>query len=165
MDAANFVCFWAEISGNLGPESSISGSKVEAQGPAILKCLSSTICWETLWLMAVSLCKSLHPCYIFMFTCTWILPIKRWFDSFCRKKSILSAWRIKGFLVTFKMSSLCIQVVLSCSSPCNIYLIINVGEDLSASDLSSIRILKTEAHKSTQDISSQRQLSHLVSAE
>ncbi len=38
MDAANFVCFWAGISGNLGPESSISGSKVQAQGPAIPKC-------------------------------------------------------------------------------------------------------------------------------
>ena len=36
----NVVCLWAEISGNLGPESSISGSKVQAQGPAILKCLN-----------------------------------------------------------------------------------------------------------------------------
>ena len=33
-----FVCFRAEISGNLGPESSISGSKIQAQGPAIPKC-------------------------------------------------------------------------------------------------------------------------------
>ena len=35
MDAASFVCFRAEISENLGPESSIFGSKVQAQGPAI----------------------------------------------------------------------------------------------------------------------------------
>ncbi len=38
MYAANFVCFWTEISGNFGPESSVSGSKVQAQGPAIPKC-------------------------------------------------------------------------------------------------------------------------------
>ncbi len=29
------LCFWAAISRNLGPESSISGPKVQAQGPAI----------------------------------------------------------------------------------------------------------------------------------
>ncbi len=38
MDAANFVCFRAEISGNLGPECSIFGSKVQAHGPTIPKC-------------------------------------------------------------------------------------------------------------------------------
>ncbi len=38
MDAANFVCFWTDISGNIGPESSISECKVQAQGPAIPEC-------------------------------------------------------------------------------------------------------------------------------
>ena len=32
-----FVCFWADIMGNHLPESSISGSNVQAQGPAIPK--------------------------------------------------------------------------------------------------------------------------------
>ena len=44
MDAADFVCFWTDISGNIGPESSISESKVQAQGPAIPEChLSRTV--------------------------------------------------------------------------------------------------------------------------
>ncbi len=38
MYSATFVCFWADISGNIGPESSISESKVQAQGPAIPEC-------------------------------------------------------------------------------------------------------------------------------
>ncbi len=40
MYAATFVCFWADISGNIGPESSISGSKTQVQGPAIPECRS-----------------------------------------------------------------------------------------------------------------------------
>ncbi len=32
------LCFWADISGNIGTESSISESKVQAQGPAIPEC-------------------------------------------------------------------------------------------------------------------------------
>ncbi len=35
--------FWADISGNIGPESSISGSKVQAQGPAIPQCPSDEL--------------------------------------------------------------------------------------------------------------------------
>ena len=35
------VCFWADISGNIGPKSSISGSKVQAQGTAIPECLDT----------------------------------------------------------------------------------------------------------------------------
>ncbi len=38
LDAADFVCFWIDISGNIGPGSSISESKVQAQGPAIPEC-------------------------------------------------------------------------------------------------------------------------------
>ena len=36
--------FWAEICGNLGPESSISVSKVQAQGTAIQKCRHTDYC-------------------------------------------------------------------------------------------------------------------------
>ncbi len=39
LNCSKFWGFWTEIFGNLIPESSISGSKVQAQGPAIPKCL------------------------------------------------------------------------------------------------------------------------------
>ncbi len=49
MDAASFVCFWAEISGNLGPEFSISGSKVQAQGPLKTKSWSKLVKLSRTW--------------------------------------------------------------------------------------------------------------------
>ncbi len=79
MDAPNFVCFWAEISGNLGLESSISGSKVLAQGPAIPKLIfKENANIRVSFGKGCTLQKGInHNLYPYIVTFSWLAHLKK----------------------------------------------------------------------------------------